>query len=63
MRGWTFFKSLDMFGKPMQLTYKGQEHFKTTFGALLTILSVMGFLAYLAVKVNILITHSQYTYN
>jgi len=60
---WTTFKQLDLFGRHVQLTFKGQETFKNHFGAFLTVLLALGFLIYLAIKVNILVTHSQYTYN
>jgi len=44
-----FLRKLDIYGKPIQLTFKGKESFKTTFGGtvslilLLLLLSVAGY--------------------
>lgn len=42
------FKSIDMFGEPIKMTYKGDDSFKTNFGACLTILFWMGIIGIIA---------------
>ena len=41
-----FFKSLDIFGQKVTLTYKGEEHFKTFLGAFVSLLVLATILAY-----------------
>ena len=33
----TFLKTVDIFAKPIQLTYKGQDKFRTSFGGVLSV--------------------------
>ena len=35
------FKQADIFGRPVRLTFKGQDTFKTAIGGLLTVLMVI----------------------
>lgn len=39
-------KQLDIFGKPINLTYEGLNTYKTAHGALFTIIMVIGMLTY-----------------
>ena len=40
-----FFKNLDLFGLPVNLTYQGENYFKTSFGGCVSILLVLGVIA------------------
>ena len=46
----TFFRSFDKFGEPVKLLYKGEDTYKTKFGALLSIVLNSIVLAYLVKK-------------
>jgi len=50
-----FLRNIDHFGKPIQLTFKNQENFRTAFGGTLTIFCAGIILAYLIVRVNVLL--------
>ncbi|CDW89563.1 UNKNOWN [Stylonychia lemnae] len=47
-----FFKPIDIYGKPISLTYGGREQFKTTFGGSVSFLVVLLFLSVTFYKLN-----------
>ena len=55
-----FIKRLDKFGHPITMTYDNNQTFKSVFGGTMTILSVMGIIAYLGVNMSIAINKSSY---
>jgi len=57
-----FWRSIDIFGSKVALTFKKQRTFKTYWGTLFTILFGVGLFSYLLVKVVVLVqrTDNQY---
>ena len=46
-----FFRSLDKYGHPIALTYKGDASYKTLIGGLLTIATRIGVIAFLMIEI------------
>ena len=49
------FRDLDMYGRNIQLTYRGSDKFKTKFGAFCTLLAVIFMIIYVAAKAQVLV--------
>eukprot|EP00347_Sterkiella_histriomuscorum_P005887 403354895 len=56
-------RNIDKFGHPISLTYKRDSTFKSTFGGIMTIFSVLSLLAFFAIQLKIVINREQYTIN
>eukprot|EP00347_Sterkiella_histriomuscorum_P001885 403370298 len=56
-------RNIDRFGHPISLTYKRDNTFKSTFGGIMTIFSLMALIAYLSIQLKIVINREQYTIN
>ncbi len=56
----TAIKKIDRFGHPITLTYENEPAFKSVFGGVMTILSVMSIAAYLGFNVHTALTRSNY---
>ena len=54
-------RSLDRFGYPITLTWKDQNTFKTTFGGVMTVLSVISIFIYLGIMLSTAIEETKYT--
>lgn len=53
-------KKLDRFGHPITLTYDNEPAFKSVFGGVMTILSIMIIVAYLGFNVHTALTRGDY---
>ena len=47
---WSYFENLDLFGRRIQFTHEGRDKFKTSFGAMVSLIFTIGMLGYLAVN-------------
>ena len=54
-------RSLDIYAKPIQLTYKGKEKFKTMFGGLISLIIVFSVTITLGYKLSIMLRRGQTT--
>ena len=52
-----FIKSLDQYGTRIELNYKGESTFKTFFGGICSIASLVGIIVYLIFQVKNVIEH------
>ena len=48
-------RSVDMFGKKIELNYSGQQSFKTKYGAITTIIAVLLMLGFTTIKMKKLV--------
>ena len=58
-RSYSFFRSLDDFGQPVQMTYQGSNAYQTTVGAICTIVAKATILALIAVLIAGLLQESE----
>jgi len=52
----SLFKSLDLFGEKINLTFKQEKDFKTTFGAIISLICSIALIAFLVVQTQKLIS-------
>eukprot|EP00347_Sterkiella_histriomuscorum_P008160 403346153 len=51
-------RSIDMYGQPFQLTFKGEKTFKTMIGAVITMMVLVSMISYIGFKLNIMFNRS-----
>ena len=57
---WTLVKDQDLFGIPVQLTYKGERAFNTVFGGCVSIVIIVSFTALFCVQLHRLYTDPEW---
>ena len=56
------FKSMDMFGQKPRLTWNGEEHYKTLWGATISIIISAIMLVYFSYRINVLVNRIDPTF-